>query len=490
MNLRFWGGWFLVLAGISVMMTMGCEKGALGVKPATVIGKVVSKDNTSIPVPNAQVRMMSVIAVGSNELKQGHTFASTVTDAGGNFLFENAPPDNVVFEVTAGGYAKMIYPETVAAIEDDGQAGAVSTVDQVYIKSGSVTNLGLLPMRKISNALPETVNVSLVLRDNKTREILTESAGPVTISFNNQSVTLPVSNWKNGIDLTGNPITLNAESSFQVMVRANPEFYNAQTTTMPGTGDIQAEIFLTAISYNLLLRCTEVPDYIQGGVVNIFAETIPTSLASPPKVIATHSIDDLGSLSAPNLPETISIPGLALPVNLRIQVRGYSDEVMTISQNNLPSGSQGTYRVDANFLHNNGTRALIYDPVLASQAGLLDNRLGRDVVLEVAGPHLIDGDVVAVAISLPSGNSTYDNGVVVSATPVACSNNRPVRVTFPDTAVGYNMSYTVSIYPSVGSPSYASGSYTLSSTEPIMINPANDVPARGLLIGVEAARPD
>jgi hypothetical protein len=489
MNLRFWGGWFLVLAGISIMLTMGCEKGALGVKPAVVMGKVVDKENTTIPVANAVVRMMSMEQVGTAELKQGYTYATAITNADGSFVFENVNPDNVVFEFEASGYAKVQYPETVASTEEDGTTTEAAKVDKVYVKSGSVTNLGLISMEKISNPLPDTVNVSIVLRDSKTLEIVDEAAGPITISFNSQTLTLPVSNWKDGIDLTGNPITLNSESEFNVMVRANPNLYLAKEETLSGTGDIQADILLEPVSYNILLRCTNVPDYIEGGVVNVYAESIPTSLASPPKVIATQTLDDLGALSQPNLPETIQVPGLALPVNLRIQVRGYEDEVMTISQNNLPAGSMGTYRVDINFLSNNGTKQLIYDPTIASQAGLLDNRIGRDVVLEIAGPHLINGDVVDAAISLPSGNATYDNGVVVSNTPVACSNNRPVRITFPNTAVGYNLYHTVSIYPSVGSPSYASGSYSLSSEDPVMVNPPQDVPARGLLIGVYAERP-
>ena len=178
------------------------------------------------------------------------------------------------------------------------------------------------------------------------------------------------------------------------MARANSAYYLAYEETMAGTGDIQSEILLTPVSYNLLLRCTNVPDYIEGGVVNVYAENIPTNVASPPKVIATHTISNLGNLTEPNLPAVVAVPGLALPVNLRIQVRGYEDEVMQITSANLPAGSQGTYRVDVNFLANNGTKNLIYDPILASQAGLLDNRIKRDVVLEVSGPHLLTGDSV------------------------------------------------------------------------------------------------
>ena len=488
MNLRFWGGWFLVLAFVGVILTMGCEKGALGVKPAVVMGKVVDSSNVAIPVVNAQVTMVSKETSGDNDLAQGNNFVSTRTDADGNFIFENVQPDNVIFEIEASGYSKKMYPSTTAEASEEGETAAVSQFDSIYVRSGSVTNVGNLGMTKISSPLPETITASIVLRDAKTLEVLGENAGPVTISFNNQTLTLPVSNWKSGTDLTGNPITLTAESSFNVMVKASPDLYLAKTETLSGAGDIQAEILLTPVSYNLLLRCTNVPDYIEGGVVNIFAETIPANLASPPKVIATHTIDNLGDLSAPNLPETISVPGLALPVNLRVQVRGYQDEVIQISSNNLPAGSQGTYRVDINFLLNNAASNLIYDPVTASQAGLLDNRVTRDLSLVVAGPGLLSTDAVSGAISLPSDAPVYHNGAIQSN---LCQNNQPVRITFPNTVVGYDFTYSVTVSPTQpASPSYASGSYSISSPQAMMLPVPDDIPVSGIIVGVDARRPE
>ena len=209
-NFRFWGGWFLVFAGLSILLTMGCEKGALGVKSATVTGKVVDKDNTNTPVPNAIVRMMSKEAVGSGELPQGSNFMATNTDANGNFIFENVSADNVVLEVNANGYAKILYPSTQAATTEDGQTEEAGQVQSVYVRSGSVTNVGYLAMTKISNPLPETISTSIVFRDATTLELIDEKAGPITVSFNNQTVTLPVSNWRDGIDLTGNPHHLNS----------------------------------------------------------------------------------------------------------------------------------------------------------------------------------------------------------------------------------------------------------------------------------------
>ena len=87
MQLRFWGGWFLAIAGLAIMLSMGCEKGALGVKPAIVSGRIVKADNDSVGIPGATVRIMSKEALGSSELKMGKNFLTTLTDANGYFAF-------------------------------------------------------------------------------------------------------------------------------------------------------------------------------------------------------------------------------------------------------------------------------------------------------------------------------------------------------------------------------------------------------------------
>ena len=105
MNLRFWGGWFLAIACVCIFLTMGCESGSLGVKYATVYGRLVNKDNVSLGVPNATVRMVSKETIsGGGELEQGYNFLATVTDAEGYFVFEKVHPDNVIFEFSAPGY--------------------------------------------------------------------------------------------------------------------------------------------------------------------------------------------------------------------------------------------------------------------------------------------------------------------------------------------------------------------------------------------------
>ena len=495
MNLRFWGGWFLVIMIIGIGLTMGCEKGALGVKSATVTGKIVDRDNPNIPIANAIVHMMSHSPVGDSPLVQGPNYLNTTTNANGEFIFENVEPDNVVLEVEANGYSKIQYPETTADSNASSTSSALTAqVTDVYVKSGSVTDLGVLSMRKIANPLPQTIHASILLRDATSMEPISETAGPVTISFNNQTFTLPVSNWKDGIDATGNPITLSAESSFNVIVKANSKYYLTQSVTMPGSSDISTEILLTPVSYNLLLRCTHVPDYIEGGVVNVFAETIGGSNPlAPPKVIATQSINNLGNLTTPNLPVLLKVPGLALPVNLRVQVRGYEDEVMQINSNNLPAGTQGNYRIDINFLYDDGVKGnsiLSYDPVVASQAGLFDNMRTRPVQLMVSGKDLLDKDTVSVSTSLPyKGGILYNNGVTTSALPIQCQNNQPVSITFNQMAVGYNMNWAVTVSPSITGLDAASGSYTITNSSPDMINVPVDNSGIALQFDAPAVRP-
>lgn len=486
MNLRFWGGWFLVIMVLGIVLTMGCEKGALGVKSATVTGKVVDRDNPSIPIKNAIVHMMSHSPTGDSPLVQGPTYTNATTNSDGVFVFENVTPDNVVFEIEANGYSKIQYPQVTA--DSTASSTLAAQVQDVYVRSGSVTDLGPLTMKKIANPLPSSkITAKIVLRDAISKEILDSSkVGNITISFNNQTVESTVSGWQNGTDSTGNTISLDAESSYNVTVQANPQYYLTYTTTISGGGNIQAEFLLTPVTYNLLLRCTNVPDYIEGGVVNVFAE-LPSANNKPPKILATQTISNLGSLTTPNLPALITVPGLALPIDLRVQVRGYEDEVVRIDQNNLPSGTQGNYRVDVNFLATNSTREFTYDPVLASQACLLDNRITRDVSFVVAGKDLKSNDVVTGNISLPYDHVEYYNGIAVSNISV---NNQPVSVTFVDTVVGYRMNWGITVSPGPTSVAYASGSYTITSGDNgDMVDVPSDNPTTGLVYGANAVRP-
>ncbi|MGM0598622.1 MAG: carboxypeptidase-like regulatory domain-containing protein [Candidatus Rifleibacteriota bacterium] len=481
MNLRFWGGWFLFLAGIAVMLTMGCEKGGLGVKSALVKGKVVDRSN-SAPISGATVRMISMEEIGTSELKQGNNYAYTRTNQDGDFVFENVRPDNVIFEFQANGFAEKQYPQTSGGGEADEETGETLTsqVDKVYVRSGSVTDIGAVGLIKVSNPLPESITAKITLRDSKTREVLDNTrVGNFEVSFNNDTYTTTVNDLMAGKDINGNDIELEAGSVIEAKVQADSSLYLVKEESFTGSGDIVADMFLEPVTYNLLMRCVNVPDYINGGVVNIFAEIQDGN--KPPQIIATQTIDDLGNLSGPNLPALVKVPGLALPVDLRIQVRGYEDEIVTVSS--LPEGSQGSYRIDIDFLYDNGTEEFSFSEgdSASGRAGLYDNIIARDVILRVAGPDIGTGDSLTGAISLP-----FDTANSTTSQVYNINNQSTWDLTFSDVAVGYSLYYTVSVSPV----SSATGTYNISSEDGIMINPPVASPASTLLIGVEAKRPE
>ena len=80
MNLKFWGGWFLAIACVCIFLTMGCENGSLGVKYATVYGRLVNKDNIAMGVPNATVRMLSKETVSGKKSLSLATFDAQAVD--------------------------------------------------------------------------------------------------------------------------------------------------------------------------------------------------------------------------------------------------------------------------------------------------------------------------------------------------------------------------------------------------------------------------
>ncbi len=483
MNLRFWGGWFLAIAVISVVLTMGCEKGALGVKPALVTGRIVDDDSGGA-INSATVRMMSKEKSGSGEFKQGQNYLTTITGADGRFVFENVAPDNVVFEYFARNYNQAMFPVTTTATDEEGNETAAAGVDAVYVKSGAVVNLGDLRLKSLaSSPLAATMTARIDLVDNTTRQQIDGNL-EFTISFNGQAFRKTANEWRtNGVQ------DLPSSRSLKVLVRHEPTttsmLYVSNTVDYDVTGDLIEIIYLEPVTYSLQLRSVNVPDYIRGGVVNIYAEK-PTDGTTPPQVLARQTINDLGTLGAPNLPALVEVPGLAMPVDLRIQVRGYEDEVLKIDAANLPEGSQGNYRVDIDFLGNNGATTTTYNPVTNNTAALFDNMLTRNVRLVVAGEDLQTGHYADALINLPyKGTKEYRSGLAVDTlNPVpSAATNMPVNVTFQDVAVGYDLFYTATVWGS------ATGSYNVSNSEGIMISPEVQPGASTLVIGVDAKRP-
>ncbi|NCB37195.1 MAG: carboxypeptidase regulatory-like domain-containing protein [Erysipelotrichia bacterium] len=479
MNLRFWGGWFLAIAGISVLLTMGCEKGALGVKPATVVGKIVDQENPAIPVANAMVRMISKEAVTKSEVKQGLNFMITTTNANGVFIFENVQPDNVLLEYSANGYNKAAYPPAeITSTDEEGNESNSAKVEAVYVKSGSTLDLGYLPLQKISNPLPTTVTAKIDLVDAKSLKWISKdrSANDLsfTLSFNGQPYTMTADEWRN----TG--VTLNAENSFAVMVRheagyGNPPLYVTKEVALTGSSDIYSKVELEPVTYDISIRCVNVPDYIGGSVVNVFAEVQdPDNPSKPPQILESINLGTMDDL------QVLSLPGLAMPVELRMQIRGYEDEVLVIKDSNLKEGAQGNYRVDIDFLRDDSVGGVAtyeteYDPTRS--VGLYDNMKRRDVAFVVAGEDFVAGNSVAGAvISSPH----YYPIELDPADGVCRAGNLPVGIIFRGVAIGYDTSYNITI-------AAASGSYNLSSS--VMVTPEIEPNGTTIAIGVNAKRP-
>ncbi|HOY68029.1 MAG TPA: carboxypeptidase-like regulatory domain-containing protein [Candidatus Ozemobacteraceae bacterium] len=466
MNLRVWGGWLLAVAGVSVLMTMGCEKGALGVRSSNVRGTIIDSASSN-PINGVRVRLVTETAVmGNSQQALGQNYV-TQTDGNGQFMFTNMTPDKMKLEASKVGYEDLEYP------------GGSSTVTVFYVPNGEDVNLGALKMAAIPNPLPQNISVRIILRDSKSMEVL-DPASVVSIAFDDKVFTHTVLQWQSGQTAAGDPITLPAKSGdYTVSINPDPEYYKTKTMTIPGNSAIMTDITLEANSYNLVVRCVNVPDYIKGGVVNLYAEKIDTDPERAAKVLATHTINNLGTLSSPNLPEIVTVPGIAFPIYLRVNIRGYQDEVVKIDDPAIADKEQGNIRIDVDFLADNGTTTVVLKPIIPiqSKAGLLDNRITRPVTLRVAGPDLLQGDSVEGYLW---GNPTYN--------PLIAPLGGFIDVEFPNVPVGYELPYSVTVMPAPARA--ASGSYSIPNpAESKMISPPEDLPAPTLIIGVNAKRP-
>ncbi len=487
MNLRFWGGWFLAIAGISILLTMGCEKGALGVKPATIVGQVVDKDNPTIPVANAVVRMISKEAVGTSELLQGNNFVSAVTGADGKFVFESVQADNVVFEYSAPGYASMIYPKPSSG--DDESEGSTAEIEFVSVRSGAFLDLRMLPLQKVSNPLPATIKAKIDLVDKTTQQsILFNPNGEhlrFSISFNGITFTKSAQMWRE------EGVTLSSSSSIKTVVRnetsnsASTAYKSRDDVTIDGSSDVFQRIELDPVTYQLSLRCLNVPDYMVGSqaVINVFAEipaTFTAGVQKPAQIIKSLIMSNFGDMYV------LDLPGLALQssdgVYLRIQIRGYEDQVVLFRTNTLPAGSQGNYRLDIDMtgvdlvpeavLDQSGTKGQVYNVVNNYTIGLYDNMKRRNI--QVIVTNMDSGDRVDyMAISLPH----LSGPVLTPANGVA--NNGPVTIDFGGVAVGYNMSYALAV-------TVATQTYSITKSN-LVVNPENEPTPSTLIFAVNWA---
>ncbi len=462
-DFRVWGGWALVVVGLVVLMAIGCDNNGLGVRGSNITGKMVRSDSGR-GIAGVRVDLYSSAPQSSGGGTAIGQQATVVTDANGVFMFTDLKPDAFILEAQHKDYRPYKLPNTASGTTQTG----------IYLMNGQMLDLGNLAMEPIADApLPTNIGVQVFLRDNASRDLLPDNT-LVTITFDDISYTSTALGWRTGVDQNGNPIQLPSKSgTYAITIQADPTLYAVQTTTAPGNANIVQDLFVTPNTYNILIRCTNVPDYITGGVVNAFAE-IPTT-GGTMKVIATQTINNLGNLAGPNLPALMTVPGIAYPIQLRFQCRGYRDEILTLGAEDLAAGLQGNIRIDVNFQLDNGTGAFDYDANTASQAALLDNRMTRFVELVVGGSGLINGDRVI-------GQVAWIRGIPDPAIAV----NQVANIICADVPVGYEQAWFVRVEPVPGSPSEASGSFNISGTT--MINPEPE-PGVGQFISVDAVRP-
>ncbi|MBU1109661.1 MAG: carboxypeptidase-like regulatory domain-containing protein [Candidatus Riflebacteria bacterium] len=521
MQLRFWGGWFLAIAGLAIVLSMGCEKGALGVKPAIVTGYIVKADNGEA-IPGATVRIMSKEGTVGETVKVGSNFMTTITDANGRFWFDNVVPDNIMVEYSKGSN-KGTYPSATTSTTDT-ETGATSEgaqLEAVYVKSGAIVDLGSLPLTQIAGTLPSNITIKLDLVNATTLEKI-PAGEKFVVTLNG----VPLLNTANSNSLTAGElrdgISKASEQALDIVVRHDSDTILYQTTTpkhvVVNGSEIYETILLTPVSYNLFLRCVNVPDYItvSSALVNVFAEDSETNPSRPPQILATHTFPATTPVAG-TLPSLITISALSMPVDLRIQVRGYQDEVLKIVRDNLTDGTQGNYRIDIDFLGNNSTLSSTYHPTTNNVVGIFDNMLRRDVALSIAGPDLSANSWVDAMINLPylristpvtenfglpRAYNSSDNWIAsypsfwsggnVSPGTNGLSDTSAVII-FPGVAVGYALGYTVTVDPALGSAGYASGSFGISyptvGTSELMVSPEIE-PGAGttLVFGVPAKR--
>ena len=125
MNMRIWGGWFLVVIGVSILMTIGCDKGSSGVRTASLKGRVVDATQPAQGVAGARVTMISSGLTSTGGTPPLGQMKVTIADENGYFYFPNVMPDSVKIEVIKPGFTTLVYPQASGGGgEDPGDPGA------------------------------------------------------------------------------------------------------------------------------------------------------------------------------------------------------------------------------------------------------------------------------------------------------------------------------------------------------------------------------
>ena len=456
MNLKFWGGWFLAIACVCIFLTMGCESGSLGVKYATVYGRLVNKDNIAMGVPNATVRMISKEAVsGGGDLEQGYNFLATVTDANGYFIFEKVHPDNVIFEFTAPGYRKMVFPATDSNTEEeDGSSGESADIESVTIANGAAVDLANILMTKVSVTLPSEINVTLDLVDSSTKKSIAKDNPNLLfkVYFDGKQKTMKAIDWKSvGCNITGAN-----EISVSIINDDATVLYNPVSTTISGTSDQCVNIEVTPVTYSLDFQFLNVPSYILSSEKNkpIVKLLVEDSSTTPPQSIDIKDVDEFGQLAH------LDIQAVRNPQHVRIRMNGYRDEVVNLT-NDLIAGEKGSYRLDIDFQLDDGHSG--DEPVTAAElngrVGMLDNVIKSDIRVNMIG--LAPNDKASIVTNFVPETITWSQSFVTA-------NNETIGLADAQGAITailknspsyFDMTYSISVFPD----NPASSSYIINS---------------------------
>jgi len=362
MNVCRSGGWILAILGITVILALGCEKGALGVKASMITGQIVEADSPTTPVVGAKVSLTTQGATaGEAALILGQNLV-TVTDSQGVFTFENVGPDKLLLEAFAVGYEDLVYPS------------ASSTVTSFYLGNGTTLDLGKISMRKVANPLSSTtVAIRGKILDGNSKDELDPSKA-LTMYFDGKQYNTTYADFTNG----NLRIPAKIGNVDLVIIASNYATYknvDDPPNTVNGNVDNVLNILLTPISYNVRVTFKKKPPYLNNKAIELnganFAVvdydskqktkcsiTITSAIRTgtkPFKVLATDAVD-LDKYE----PEAV-LPGISLPANLTILLSGYEEIATSVP---FSADTQGTIAMPLDMTSSLFRDVLITRPVL------------------------------------------------------------------------------------------------------------------------------
>ncbi|MBF0546759.1 MAG: carboxypeptidase regulatory-like domain-containing protein [Candidatus Riflebacteria bacterium] len=510
---RVLGSWILVIMVFLVLMTIGCEKGASGLKTGIVMGRMVDGTKRDVGVAGARVQIASAQPQSSGGgVPLGQQLVTT-TDANGNFYFDGVRADAMTLYATHGNYFPFSYPNSNASASGNaGDSGSApgAAGQNIWVTTNAVVNMGDLSMSPKPTTIPTgDITVKLYLRDAFTRELIDTAK-----NFPSKAVYLTVDNVQkvpmDPSDLRTTGLSLSPKTAtYSISINVDPgsgkpRMYQVYDFSLAGNQSSVTDVYLQPFTYQISCRFLNCPSYITGGNVNVFAEVNDPNNSEIKKIIATQTVDTvtIQGENRLNLPLVVPLPEVPLPVSLRFNVFGYIDEVVDIP---VSAGTQGNVRVDVDFMGDNSldhyysynhpdtTKSVNgVKKVATSYPGfsrivetrsdwkpdqasvmLFDNRLMRPVTAWWAGPHFYG---TAVPNAVPPINAPLDRAsvqvwdFVKGWSSAVYGSNYSLNFDYAGNSdptnnflipIGYELNSWLTVIHGAGTPGAASGSYTV-----------------------------